>query len=491
MYQTWRCDAAFRNGGAALGCHRARRRHYALWDTQRISVWSFYFILTFRVNHFRRFSIAHSWLWELGSSAGQQQSKLSPGSWNVGASAMSNYALNAQATTTLIRTLLSGGSPNGTPPEAFGDYQDIVEALVQAHTAGGFPAVRAAWLGLTRRRPELAELVSGDHEDPQRKTRWTADELLIAQFPAVRWVVPTLFPEGLIFLAGRPKIGKSLLALQFAHAVSSGGKIFGQAVEKAPVLYLAFEDSARRLQKRMKEQSWPANTNAVFCTAWEPLDQGGLASLQRAMEEEGFRLVVIDTLSRALSGKPDQNSVGDMTVVLSTIQRLALDRQAGLLVIDHHTKPRGTYPDPVDDILGSTGKGAVADCIAGLYRERGKQGATLHIVGRDLEGDKRLAIEWDARSACWQYLGDADEVAQESLQARILTAVKAKGGCATTTEIAASLGKQKGNVSREIAALVGKRKLMSGKKEGRSQPYHLPGWSPPAEQEGGEETADR
>jgi hypothetical protein len=388
---------------------------------------------------------------------------------------MSDEALEAQAASTLIRALLNGGSPDGTSPEAFGTYRDIAEALERAHAAGGSSAVRATWLGIIRRHPELAELVSADREASQRKTRWTADELLSAQFPAIRWVVPTLLPEGLTFLAGRPKIGKSLLALQLAHAVSSGGKIFDHAVEQAPVLYLAFEDSARRLQKRMKEQSWPADTNAVFYTAWDPLDRGGLTNLQRAMDE-GFRFVVIDTLSRALSRRPDQNSVGDMTAVLSTLQRLALDRQAGMLIIDHHTKPRGTHPDPVDDILGSTGKGAVADCLAGLYRERGEKGATLHIVGRDLEGDKKLALGWDARLACWQYLGDAGEVARDSVQAAILTAVKAMGGCATTTEIAESLDKGKGNVSREITGLVEKGKLIPGKKEGKSQPYYLPSW---------------
>jgi AAA domain len=331
------------------------------------------------------------------------------------------------------------------------------------------------------RHPALAALVSGDPSPQQRKVRWTADELLVAHFPPIRWIVPKSFPEGLTFLAGRPKIGKSWLALQLAHAVSSGGRLFDQEVIKAPALYLAFEDSARRLQTRMQAQSWPAYTTADFYTEWQPLDQGGLDTLQHAMVKEEYRLVVIDTLSRALSSKPDQNSVGDMTVVLSTLQQLALDQRAMIAVIDHHTKPRGTHPDPVDDILGSTGKGAVADCVAGLYRERGKQGATLHIVGRDLDGDQRLALEWEAKRACWQYLGDADQVAKDTVQAAILEAVKTLGGCATTAEIAEHLGKAKQNVNREILELVDKGRLTAGKKDGKIQPYHLPGWVPPDE----------
>jgi len=265
------------------------------------------------------------------------------------------------------------------------------------------------------------------------------------------------------------------LALQLAYAVSSAGKIFDQQVTKGPVLYIALEDSPRRLQQRMLAQSWPADSTAVFYTEWAPLDRDGLPALQRVMEEGDYRLVTIDTLSRALSNKPDQNKVGYMTTALSMLQRLAIDDRAMTAVIDHHTKPRGTNPDPVDDILGSTGKGAVADCVAGLYRERGKMGAILHVVGRDLDGDKRLALEWDALLSCWKYLGDADAVAKDSLQAAVLVAIPQLGGEATTTELAEYLGKHKGTISREIAELVQKNQVVPLKKHGREQPYGLPG----------------
>jgi AAA domain len=394
---------------------------------------------------------------------------------HTGGSDQQSNDIHAVAFRTYLRTLLAGGNPNGTPPSAFGEWQQVVEVLHEAYAAGGMAKVREYWNDYVRRHPEAAEMASGDPSEPEHKVRWTADELLTAEFPPIQWVVPGVFPEGLTFLAGRPKIGKSLLALQLAHAVSSGGKIFDQAVEQGPVLYLAYEDSARRLQKRMQEQSWPAHTKAVFCTAWEPLDQGGLVSLQQAMIEEGYGLVIIDTLSRAISGKRDQNSASDMTMVLSTLQRLALDLQASIHIIDHHHKARGESPDPVDNILGSIAKGGVADCVAGLYRERGKSGATLHITGRDLDGDKKLALEWDARLACWKYLGDADEVAKNSVQDAILAAFRFFGGRATTAEVAEHLGKDRGLISREIAELVEKGELIQAKKDGKSQPYEIPG----------------
>ena len=47
-------------------------------------------------------------------------------------------------------------------------------------------------------------------------TTLSAKYLLTATWPEPVWVVPELLPAGLAFLAGRPKLGKSWLALQIA-----------------------------------------------------------------------------------------------------------------------------------------------------------------------------------------------------------------------------------------------------------------------------------
>ena len=38
---------------------------------------------------------------------------------------------------------------------------------------------------------------------------FTAAELMSEELPPVRWVVPDILPEGVTFLAGKPKMGKS------------------------------------------------------------------------------------------------------------------------------------------------------------------------------------------------------------------------------------------------------------------------------------------
>ena len=86
-----------------------------------------------------------------------------------------------------------------------------------------------------------------------QRTSWTAAELLADDFPEPRFAVDGLLPEGLSFMAGAPKLGKSWMALGLGIAVASGGRALGSVpVEAGDVLYLALEDSPRRLQSRLR-----------------------------------------------------------------------------------------------------------------------------------------------------------------------------------------------------------------------------------------------
>ena len=103
---------------------------------------------------------------------------------------------------------------------------------------------------------------------------FNAAELQGMEFPPINWVVPGVLPEGLTILAGKPKLGKSWLALDMALAVAGGGAVLGRECEPGPVLYLALEDNQRRLQRRLNRiephLSWPADLE--LNTRWPRLD---------------------------------------------------------------------------------------------------------------------------------------------------------------------------------------------------------------------------
>ena len=59
-----------------------------------------------------------------------------------------------------------------------------------------------------------------------------------------------LYPEVYLFV-DTPKVGKSFLMAQLGYHVSMGLPLWGYAVNRGAVLYLALEDDHRRLQSRL------------------------------------------------------------------------------------------------------------------------------------------------------------------------------------------------------------------------------------------------
>lgn len=79
----------------------------------------------------------------------------------------------------------------------------------------------------------------------------SAKELKNTEIPKVYCIVENMLYEGLAILAGSPKVGKSWGALQLGLSVSQGKEFLGCNTTKSDVLYLALEDSYRRLQNRL------------------------------------------------------------------------------------------------------------------------------------------------------------------------------------------------------------------------------------------------
>jgi hypothetical protein len=162
-----------------------------------------------------------------------------------------------------------------------------------------------------------------------------------------------------------------------------------------------------------------------------------------------------------------------MSSLLGSLQRLAMDREITLLLVDHHRKAGSNGDgDVIDDVMGATSKVGVADAAMGLYRRRGERTATLKVTGRDID-DREMIITFDRELCCWQYEGEAEQVKSNTVQAEILGALEQLGGKATKTQVARFLGKQPSNISAEMNELVMKGRVTRGARDGREIPYVL------------------
>jgi hypothetical protein len=232
------------------------------------------------------------------------------------------------------------------------------------------------------------------------------------------------------------------------------------------LLYIAFEDPAKRLKMRNEQMGTHRDTPITFKTDYRLLSEGGLDDLYIDIEADDYKLVIIDTFGRSI-GLIEVRDYSENVFALSPLQKLAQRKGITILLVDHHSKLGAS--NPILDLIGSIGKAGTFDTLIGLYRERGKAGAKLLLIGRDQE-DTDLAIEWDGLTHCWQCMGDTQSVFKNEVLAtmRILAQI---GELATTTAIAEHMDASPGNVSRAISDLVGASLARRLPKEGRKQPY--------------------
>jgi len=272
-------------------------------------------------------------------------------------------------------------------------------------------------------------------------------DLLSWELPPVRWTIPDILPEGLTLLAGKPKLGKSWLALSVALSIAAGGVALGaQPVAKGDVLYLALEDNARRLQSRARRllaSMTETPSNLEFALDWPRLGEGGLAYLEEYLKAHpDLRLVVIDTWARVAppSGERRCSQYEGDYESLTPLKRLADTYHVSILAV-HHLRKTGSS-DVLDEIIGSTGVTGAVDGTLILKRDRGQTDATLFVTGRDVEHEQQLALSFDATTALWTLVGNAEELCCTKARQEILDLLREQGPDGMSArEIAATLPK--------------------------------------------------
>jgi hypothetical protein len=271
----------------------------------------------------------------------------------------------------------------------------------------------------------------------------TAQTILTTHYPEPKWAVKGLIPEGTTFIAGPPKLGKSIFALNIAVAVAEGGKALSRFdVERGAVLYLALEDGPRRIQERlMKLTNGKLSDKLEILTDCPRIDQGGLDVIDAWIRRRpDARLLIVDTLKmlRPLSVGRDKNAYDADYEAIAPLTKLASQRIA--LCIVHHTR-KAKDDDPLATVSGSYGLTGAADGVLVLSRKRNRTDATLSVIGRDVE-EQEQALEFKPEMCLWSALGKSEEVKRSSERQDVLNLLTETGELMAPKVIADLLDKQ-------------------------------------------------
>jgi len=247
--------------------------------------------------------------------------------------------------------------------------------------------------------PALAAVTTTRNEAGIKSAR----ELLKTQFPEIRWIIKGLIGEGLTMINGAPKIGKSWFVLNLAIAAASGNKFLGELpAVKTDTLYLALEDTGRRIHSRLKKLNAPETDNLKITTQW----RDGYMGLENYLKANaGIGLVIIDTLAR-FAHIEDMNDYTITTNAMARLKRIADDQNIAIILI-HHAKKTGkktSGADWMESALGSTGLTGATDSTIFIDRSRSgektENTASLYATGRDA-ADIKYALKLDIDFGGW------------------------------------------------------------------------------------------
>ena len=262
-------------------------------------------------------------------------------------------------------------------------------------------------------------LNSGAFDTPKQRPTLetiTAADLQQKDIPPIRFIINNLLSVGLNILASPPKYGKSWMVLALCLAVASGGRFLGYTTNQCGCLYLALEDSQRRLKTRMDKllagKAAPAGFH--FATMADTIDNGlfdELADFLKVYPDTG--LIVIDTLQRvrgAVHGREGAYAADYREV--GALKAFADSHNVALLLV-HHLRKMKDDGDPFNMISGTNGIMGAADTTMVLTKEkRGDSNATLSVVGRDVESNDTV-LQFNKETCHWENLGDADWFAEQ------------------------------------------------------------------------------
>lgn len=248
----------------------------------------------------------------------------------------------------------------------------------------------------------------------------SAETLLGKQFDPLEYYVEEILHEGLTLLAGKPKKGKSYLALDMSLSIAVGRLAFRHfPTQQKRVLYVSLEDGERRLQARLhKIQPNLATPQGLdFLYAFPRLGDGAIEALDHFSQQ--YQVIIIDVVGRILptvsSVRKNVSEYQEYTELFGQMQALANENHTALILIDHVRKAGAE--DVYDTIMGSQGKWGTADTGLVYERKGEEKDAVLHVAGREVEEQKFVISLMEGHLT---FLGKGEAYELDSEQNRII-----------------------------------------------------------------------
>ena len=243
--------------------------------------------------------------------------------------------------------------------------------------------------------------------------------------------------NGLYCLVARPKVGKSLLALQLAHAIATGTIFLGFKVNPSPVLYISTEMDSSQIADRIKKMILEFNNNFYLIEQESDKKKLNLDDLEEKISEfaniNQGKFVIIDMFNGVyINDKFDLYNYQDMTqIVLPKYRKLCSKYGITILLLHHLNK--------INTTLDSTAIDGAVDGIMTLKLDNNlKDKIYFNYQSRDYES--RDFILKRKENLIFEEVNEEIEELSNELKIFLNYAIKKKEFSFTISEITSTLG---------------------------------------------------
>ncbi len=172
-------------------------------------------------------------------------------------------------------------------------------------------------------------------------------------------------------------MGKSFFLVQLTVALSTGTPFLGRETRRQSVLFMALEDSERRVYAWLNQLGAIGTDKLIMHYRWAK-GKGALEDLRLILAcKPEIRCVIVDPIVKFLD-LVDFNDYGGAYGALGPLKD-AMDARHVAGIFSHHCKKSVAELDAFDDLLGSTGLGGACDTRLVLRRQRGSDDGALKL----------------------------------------------------------------------------------------------------------------
>ena len=286
----------------------------------------------------------------------------------------------------------------------------------------------------------------------------------------VTWLVPDLIPTGgLVFVAAKPKVGKSTLVRNLALAVAQGGDFLGRRCAQGMVIYLALEERRSEVRRHFRLMGGDPEDPVLVHVAKAPADS--LKALLPLIRKHRPILVIIDPLLRFTRVR-DERSYAELSNALEGM--MAAAREQYVCIVATHHAPKATGTEAIDALLGSTALSGAADTVMVLRRQA--QERTVETVQRYGSADlERTVLTLDPGTGLLRLASTVAEARCQETRRRVLELL-GSGEEMTTPEVIDAADGRKADLLQALADLAASGQVTrfgTGRK-GDPYRYHRP-----------------